>query len=101
MSSNPIAATIQDYQAKTGWEELPSNEKTLVPENAAAKHAAAFLFPPLHGAVNVFICTGHFFPPTTEGNPKKNKRENWGGKDPGTCLTEKGKGFKVVSQNRG
>lgn len=41
----------------------PLQPTSLVPENAAAKHAAtAFLFPPLHGAVNVFICAEHFFP---------------------------------------
>lgn len=64
---NPTAVMVQDCQGTTGWEELDSDIKktlqltSLVPENAAAKNAAAFLFPPLNGAVNVFICTGHFF----------------------------------------
>lgn len=71
--------TIKERQDGRNY---PLTEKTLqptslVPENAAAKHAAtAFLFPPLHGAVNVFICAEHFFSlaPTTEGSPKKKKR---------------------------
>lgn len=73
---------------------------SLVPERAAAKHAAAFLFPPLHRAVNVFICARHFFPLLLQQREalKKKLGEK---KDPGTCLTEKGKGFKVLSRSRG